>query len=88
MIRYDNGNFGNQFSENLRAKKKPENSDKKTVLFLSVSHSVIFYGICSFMALFCCPNGYLLVEKTATENSSQNGFYETLKKAENWLKTC
>ena len=35
MIRYDNGNFGNSFSENLRAKKKPEISGKKTVLFLS-----------------------------------------------------
>ena len=36
MIRYDNGNFGNLFSEILRAKNKPENSGKNTVLFLSV----------------------------------------------------
>ena len=35
MIRYDNGNFGKQFSENLRAKKNPENSGKNTVISVS-----------------------------------------------------
>ena len=56
MTQYDNGKFGNYFSEDTRTKEKPDSSGQKTVLiFVSVYRNVWINNRYYYLKIFLHP---------------------------------